>query len=122
MKKRITVLILLVISGLGAILAFYILARNKIALGCIFYQLTGLQCPGCGNSRALIALLEMNFKKAISYNLMFPLEIGYLIWVVIQSGLSFLNTGRFSYKPKKIWIDATILIMVIAWGFIRNIY
>ena len=99
---------------------FYFLAQWGIGLGCPFYQLTGLQCPGCGNSRAALALLRLDLPGALQYNPLFPVEFGYLLWVLLSGCRHYLTTGRFSYLPKRIWIEITVLVLVVAWGILRN--
>ena len=37
-------------------------------LVCLFYELTGLYCPGCGSGRAAIALLHGHIPEAFSHN------------------------------------------------------
>lgn len=121
MKKRRHILLLITAAVLVAIAAFYILARNGIGFSCLFYELTGLQCPGCGNSRAMIALLRLDPLGALQYNLLFPLEFSYLLWVLLRSCYTYLKTGKFSYRPKHPWLDLSILIIVILWGILRNL-
>ena len=33
-------------------------AVQRLSPGCIFHRLTGISCPGCGGTRALIALID----------------------------------------------------------------
>jgi len=40
---------------------------------CMFHQLTGLHCPGCGATRALHALLHFDFARAAHMNALFIL-------------------------------------------------
>lgn len=42
---------------------------------CVFYHLTGLQCPGCGSQRAMHALLEGRIADAWHYNALMLLAI-----------------------------------------------
>ena len=121
MKKRWYTLSLVTAAALAAVALFYILARNGIGFSCLFYELTGLQCPGCGNSRAMIALLQLDPLEAIQYNLLFPLEFSYLLWVLVRSCCTYFKTGHFSYKPKYLWLDIAILVIVILWGILRNL-
>ncbi|HEY5026918.1 MAG TPA: DUF2752 domain-containing protein, partial [Candidatus Angelobacter sp.] len=37
---------------------------------CLFYALTGWQCPGCGGTRALYHLLHLQVGGAIRYNVL----------------------------------------------------
>jgi Protein of unknown function (DUF2752) len=48
---------------------------------CPFHQLLGLQCPGCGGTRALAALLRGNLAEAMRFNalttLLLPFAFAY---------------------------------------------
>ena len=109
-------LIILVLGGL-----YCILARRGIGIPCIFYTITGLQCPGCGNSRAALALLRLDIAEALGYNLLFPLEFFYILWVLFQCSRAYLSKGSFSYKPRWLWLDIGILALVALWGVVRNL-
>ena len=39
-----------------------------IHIPCVFHEFTGLLCPGCGMTRAFIAISNGNFLQAIYYN------------------------------------------------------
>ena len=42
---------------------------------CSFYRITGLLCPGCGNTRAVKELLSLHFLTAVRYNATVPVLI-----------------------------------------------
>jgi hypothetical protein len=48
---------------------------------CPFHAITGLQCPGCGMGRALIALADMDLRAALRLN---PFSIVLLLMVLMQ--------------------------------------
>jgi len=64
---------------------------------CIIKNTTGINCIGCGITRAITSLLNGNFYSAINYNIsvviVFPLIIYIWIKALIQSiqNLSFIN-------------------------------
>lgn len=120
-RQRILILSALTAAAAAVLAVFYFLAKQGIGLGCPLYQLTGLQCPGCGNSRAALALLRLDIAGALGYNFLFPLEFGYLLWVIGAACRTYLNTGRFCYRPRWIWIDITVLVLVVSWGIVRNV-
>ena len=51
-------------------------ATNNLFPPCIFYELTGFQCAGCGVTRATHQILNLNFKEAFFLN---PLIFFYII-------------------------------------------
>src|SRR6185503_13011425 len=52
--------------------------------GCIFHQMTGLWCPGCGLTRGTYELLHGHVGAALGYNLFTPLALAVIVvaWVV----------------------------------------
>ncbi|MBZ5493732.1 MAG: DUF2752 domain-containing protein [Acidobacteriia bacterium] len=61
------------ISAVGLLAGFGVLytfppTEHSFYPRCLFYALTGLQCPGCGGTRALYHLLHFDFSGAIRYN------------------------------------------------------
>ena len=112
--------ILLALGILCLAVLFSILARQGIAIPCLFRKITGLQCPGCGNSRAALALFRLDIKEALQHNLLFPLEFGYIAWVGIFCCVQYLRGKQFAYRPPFPAMDMGILIIVILWGILRN--
>lgn len=121
-KRRIGILLGIGSGILAAVAVFYLLGRQGIGIGCPVYQLTGLRCPGCGNSRAVLALLRLDFSGAFRYNLLFLPELFYLLWVIGKSSLSYLRTGHFRYQTKAWWLDAALLVLLLLWSIFRNLW
>ena len=48
--------------GVGAMVFFFNPSTHGFYPVCLFHSLTGLNCPGCGMTRALYALLHGNFR------------------------------------------------------------
>ena len=53
---------ILTLLGTGLLAAFYLF------IGCPLHVLTGISCPGCGMTRALRALLRLDFSGALQYH------------------------------------------------------
>jgi hypothetical protein len=64
---------------------------------CLFHALTGLQCPGCGATRAFYQILHLHFREALHYNALFtvlaPLT---LLWFVFW----YYSVMRFERSPE----------------------
>ncbi len=52
-----------------------ILHERLPRIPCIFYYTTGLYCPGCGGTRACIALLHGHLIKALWYHPLVPYSV-----------------------------------------------
>jgi hypothetical protein len=50
---------------------------------CLFHQLTGLYCAGCGTTRALHALLHGNLVAALHDNALFVGALPFLAWAML---------------------------------------
>ncbi len=94
---------------------------NGKGIPCVFNAVTHLKCPGCGNSRAALALLHFDFAGAVKYNALFPLEFAYIGYVFICDARQYIKTGKAYYdSPYKI-IDIITLTIVLLWFIARNI-
>ncbi len=88
---------------------------------CPFHLLTGFNCPGCGTTRMVQALLEGELGQAFSYNPFFFVLLfaacGALIWF-------FLRTFRKGWKPLRIdWKNRWWLVLLglfLLFGVLRN--
>ncbi len=104
-----------------------ILILTKTHLPCPINLMTrliypdGLLCPGCGNTRATLALLRFDFKSMLEYNLLYPIEIGYIGYVYIICSINYIKKGHFFYGSKTMILDIVVLIAVIVWTIVRNV-
>lgn len=82
---------------------------------CVFFELTGLYCPGCGATRAIISLIKLRPYQAFRYNILvitlLPIASVYLVYKKIFKGKKNI--------PNWIWI--ILLVITILFGIIRNI-
>lgn len=122
-RNRMLKLILFTALALSVSGVFYFLfVRFKIGFPCLFNSITKLNCPGCGNTRAVVSLLHFHFRKALSFNYLFPLEIFYIGWVYAVSAVNYIKNGRFSYFPPFRPFDIAVLAALIIWFVVRNIF
>ena len=87
---------------------------------CLFHTLTGLNCPGCGMTRALYALLHGKPRLALKDNALLVLALAAL---AIGSGRLVARKLRnrpteFDLPPKVLW---TLLIVTIGFAVLRNL-
>lgn len=70
---------LLCIAGCAALVGIWYFC----SLPCVLYALTGFPCPGCGMSRAWLAVLRLDLITAFRYHPMFwcvPVLVGLFIF------------------------------------------
>ncbi len=89
---------------------------------CIFHELTGLYCPGCGSQRAFSALLHGDLLLALHDNLLMVCSIPLLIYsAYIFTWNTFhqqKKRQRFFYSPAFV---KSFLLLLIAFAVLRNI-
>ena len=74
----------------AAVLAVSVLARAPAELPftpCMFYNLTGLPCPGCGMTRGFVAMGHGQLAAAWRHNALAPAAfvccLAYLVWFTV---------------------------------------
>jgi hypothetical protein len=97
-------------AGVTGYLLFW---PTQYRIPCVFRLCTGLQCPGCGTTRALTALIKGDFVAAFNYN--------QLIWFIPVFLLSLELVKRTKWS-KHLTIAISTIAAVAALGFflVRN--
>jgi hypothetical protein len=106
--------------GVGAMVFLFNPSTHGFYPVCLFHSLTGLNCPGCGMTRALYALLHGDFRLALKDNALFVLTSAALV----IGGIRFLwqkTAGRpaaFNVTAKFLWL---FLATAFVFAAIRNL-
>lgn len=77
---------------------------------CVFHALTGLQCPGCGTTRALYHLLHGDLAGALRLNAM--------AFVAVAAAAAAAIRPRLAYHPATGWGALTVTVV---WWVARNL-
>jgi Protein of unknown function (DUF2752) len=106
--------------GAGAVVFFFNPSTHGFYPVCAFHALTGLNCPGCGMTRALYALLHGNFPVALKDNALLVLA---LLGLAVRSGHFILRKlknqpATFNLSPKLLW---SLLALAVAFAVVRNL-
>ena len=86
---------------------------------CVFHALSGLQCPGCGATRALYHLLHGHVATAIRFNLLFVVLSPALAFGTAAESVAIWNNRPTTFVRHR-WISWSVALIVIGWGVLRN--
>ena len=88
---------------------------------CLFFRMTGWQCPSCGSQRAVHCLLHGEWRQALSYNPFLFVVIPYLIGIIYSS----CADNKIARKIRSIFqtsIAVKLFVFTFCfWWIIRNI-
>jgi hypothetical protein len=109
-------------TGGAAYLYWTDLNRSRPLMPCLFNWLTGLDCVGCGTTRALQALLHGDLAAAASFNLFMLVWLPLLSFALLGLWLKAL-TGKTVLPPLRDWRWLMIVLAASAVLFLiaRNL-
>jgi hypothetical protein len=106
---------------LCAALLFYPPARTSLYPACPIHLYFGIDCPGCGATRALAALLHGHLAEALRLNALFVLLLPIALAGAIESYRRALRPGAFRWpQPPAPALYAT-LVATVLFTIARNI-
>jgi hypothetical protein len=128
-KKKLYLLILgLAFTGYSwVILNHYLLKTDKPTLNiCLFRQATGIPCPSCGTTHAVLSITKGNFRQALNENILgFPVALMLVIfpvWILIdlirkkESFYQFYFWAE-SFLRKKLVAYSAVALFLANWGW-----
>lgn len=101
------------------LLYFYLNYYMSFSIPCLFHELTGLYCPGCGITRIIFSILQFDFYQAFRWNIflfiLIPIFLGY--------GIVYYVDWIFDKTPPVLpnWFWNILLFSAILFGILRNI-
>ncbi len=106
-------------------------AVSRFVPKCLFHELTGWQCPGCGSQRMLHALLHGDIAAAWHHNavpfLMQLLLLRELLLLPLLAPLLWLELNRTRHprlymRVHSVSVALTAVSLLVAWWIFRNIF
>ena len=111
MRKKIKEYLIFII-----ILIFFFLLLLSQELKCLFNEMTGLYCPGCGITRMFIAFLKLDVYQAFRYN---PLIFMFIIFFAVYVICSLIRYKKIKEPNNKLIL--ALVIITVLFGILRNI-
>ncbi len=109
---------LLLAMGLGLAYVAFLDPMSHWSIGCSFYDVTGLYCPGCGLTRSMHALAHGHLLAAVRFN---PLMVFVVPAMAIGMLLKAWSPDRWRvFLPA--WVIWVIFIVILSFWIGRNIF
>lgn len=116
-RKRILIIYAVVI-GIGALYTVLIYTTG-FGIPCLFNQITGLQCPGCGTSRMALAVMRFDFADGFMYNPVAFVTVP--VWVLISIGCYIGHPASLRQGKVLLRIFYVNVAAYIVFGIVRNL-
>ena len=124
LSKSILQIIIVSIAVMGLSLLYFLFpaSTHDFYPKCIFHEMTGYYCPGCGSQRAASALLHGRPGQALGYNLLFVVSLPFILYSAFIFCWNAFSTKklrqRFFQSP---FFVKTVLVIVVLFFILRNI-
>lgn len=113
--KNILVLVLCLVGYYG------IIKYTGKGIPCLFRYIFHLQCPGCGITHMFLALLQGNLKEAYQSNPVVFCFLPFLGWIILKSVRNYIRCTKTTWHKWENYGILLLLIVLVAFGFIRNL-
>ena len=122
MKRPLTLRVLVGVGAPALLLALCLTLLRGGHLFCLFYELTGLYCPGCGSGRAALALLHGRVGEAFGHNALAMLFLPPCAYFLLREYLRFVFPG-LGLRPTALpaWAGWASAIPILAFWVLRNL-
>lgn len=112
------------VSAPTAVILMYIFKEQVLGIAtslgiCVFYTVTGIYCPGCGNTRCVRAMLNGDFLLAVRNNASLPF-IAFLLLCLYIELVADIFGREIKILPRKPWIWYTVLGLFGVYFIVRN--
>lgn len=122
-KYRLLRLIIGIAFPVAIIFILYWGLYVRIPIPCIFNQITGLYCPTCGATRAVIYLMHGDITDALKSNALITISAIPLLFIftVMWLGVIFNRKEWFVSNTAMIKFFCVFVVIYIIFGIVRNI-
>ena len=89
--------------------------RRIFLVPCVFHAVTGLYCPGCGGTRAVVVLFQGDVLRAFLYQPVVVYGAVLYIWFMVSHTVEYLSGHRLriGLRYRNWYLYAALVIVVI---------
>ena len=88
---------------------------------CVFHEVTGLRCPGCGITHFAVSAAKLDFGEALRANMFAPVIIVFCAWTAFYTSYKYIRTGCYRLTAGSTAAEVIFLAAFVLWGVARNI-
>lgn len=109
-------------GALALILAgYYLFVRiTGMAIPCVFHEVTGLLCPGCGITRMFLALGRLDLATAFRWNpgvfVLLPFAAADAVWCTFL----YIRHGKIESRIHNVFVWV-VLVLLLVFAVARNV-
>ena len=103
----------------AAIIYILIVGRLGFGIPCLFHRITGFKCPGCGITGLFTALSRFDLKAAYASNQFVFITLPFLGFEFAFMCVNFIKRLKNPSWNERLLI--VYVVLLIGWGFVRNI-
>ena len=122
-SRRDKIIVAAAVPLLGILL--FLLRDHIMSVGhyfpCMFYKLTGLLCPGCGNTRAVNHLVHGRLWLAFRSNPDLPFLIAVPLGFYIEL-IADIFGKKVKLVPRSMWLWGAVIALYAVFFVLRNIF
>lgn len=108
-----------------ALIVLFLLRDHIMSVGhyfpCMFYKLTGLLCPGCGNTRAVNHLVHGRLWLALRSNPDVPFLVAVPLGFYIEL-IADICGKKVKIVPRSMWLWGVIIAVYAVFFVLRNFF
>ena len=122
-RKRIIILTCAATCLMVAVWVYFSVdpASSRLFPRCLFLEVTGYKCPGCGSQRAIHALLNGDVASAWRMNAMLVASLPLLVLLLVAEVVR-KKHAAFYARVNSGGVIMVMGVLIIAWWITRNIF
>ena len=114
-------ILIVVVAVLAVIYFTYDPSSISFFPKCVFHEMTGLECPGCGSQRAVHAALHGSLVEALRLNPFIIISIPYGVGLIVILIFKTSFTAKLRSKLLHPYVVYAYSFFFIGWWILRNI-
>lgn len=91
-----------------------------LSVPCLFHEITGLSCPGCGITHMCLALMRFDFAEAWRANRFLFVLSPIIIGLAMYNAAYWIKTGSNCSQMVFSLIGKALVVSLVIWGIVRN--